>query len=183
MASILSSAVRRLRLPTPATSQPRLLSFVFLLGGDMVSWSRRERESEGEGRKWEKRERKWEKRERWSDCEVEREEKWFRWGGNRGDIVDIFFFNGINEWSGGSGGYPTKKGKSITRPKPEKKYINEIRIRPNKSSWAGGRVGDRVGRICRAGRVSRIVSHPYGNMYEEAVISPIKNRKKYKWSR
>jgi hypothetical protein len=41
-------------------------------------------------------------------------------------------------------------------PETRKKYINEIRIRPNKSS----RAGDRVGRIYRAGRVSRIVAHP-----------------------
>ena len=44
LASILSSAMRRLRLPTSATSRLRLLSFVFLLGRDMVMERERVRE-------------------------------------------------------------------------------------------------------------------------------------------
>ena len=86
VASILSSAVRRLRLPTPATSQPRFLSFVFLLSRDMVTERERVRERDGNERR---------KRDD-QVTEVStvrlREKKCFGWGGNRGYMLDIYIF-------------------------------------------------------------------------------------------
>ena len=113
MASILSSIVRRLRLPTPATSRPKLLSFVFLLGKDMVT----ERESVRERDENERRER---------DDQVTkvstvrlRERKYGSGGvGTVGYMLDFFFFffKSINEWLGRSGGYPKKYAKSVICP-------------------------------------------------------------------
>ena len=54
--------------------------------------------------------------------------------------------------------HPTKIPKSVIRPLSE--YLKYSYPYPSVYILTGGRVGERVGRICRAGQNPRVFAHP-----------------------